>query len=89
MMLKIRKSEDRGRAIFTLSGRIEEEHLSELRELLDDDAKRTEITLDLKEVRLADRGSVRFLAACEARGIRLLNCPPYIREWIATGRGKS
>lgn len=84
-MLKIGRSEDDGRTIFTLSGRIEEEHISELRELLDGDEKWAEITIDLKEVRLADRGSVGFLRTCEARGITLLNCPPYIREWIETG----
>jgi hypothetical protein len=36
-------------------------------------------------VRLVDREAVRFLASCEARGIRLTSCPPYIREWIEKG----
>jgi hypothetical protein len=26
---------------------------------------------------------VRFLGVCEAEGIALLHCSPYIREWIA------
>ena len=26
---------------------------------------------------------VRFLIACEAEGIELLNCAPYIREWMS------
>jgi len=38
--------------------------------------------LDLREVKLADRDAVRFLARCEADGIQLKNCPPYVREWI-------
>jgi hypothetical protein len=25
---------------------------------------------------------VRFLGTCEARGIDVLNCSPYIRDWI-------
>jgi hypothetical protein len=29
-----------------------------------------------------DRDIVRFLRACEADGIELRNCPPYIRAWI-------
>jgi hypothetical protein len=43
------------------------------------------MALDLEEVKLVDREAVRFLAACEARGIQLRNCPSYIREWIETG----
>jgi hypothetical protein len=39
--------------------------------------------LDLKDVILVDRDTVRFLRARERDGIALRNCPPYIREWIA------
>jgi hypothetical protein len=85
-MLKIRRSEDDGLAIFALSGRIEEQHVSELQGLLAGEAEVAEIALDLEEVRLVDREVVKFLAACEARGIRLRNCPSYVREWIETGR---
>jgi anti-anti-sigma regulatory factor len=85
-MLRIRRSEDDGLAIFALSGRIEEQHVPELQELLAGEAEAARIALDLEEVRLVDRGVVRFLAACEGRGIRLRNCPGYVREWIETGR---
>lgn len=85
-MLKIRRSEDGGLAIFALSGRIEEQNVSELRELLAGEAAVAKTALDLEEVRLVDREVVRFLAACEARGIGLRNCPSYVREWIETGR---
>jgi hypothetical protein len=34
------------------------------------------------EVKLVDRDEVSFLAGCEAKGIKLANCPAYIREWI-------
>jgi anti-anti-sigma regulatory factor len=84
-VLKIRRSEDKGRAIFTLSGRIEERHVPELHELLDAEATPTEVTLDLTEVKLVDREAIRFLAACKARGIRLKDCPSYIRRWIEQG----
>jgi hypothetical protein len=87
-MLKIRRSGDKELAIFALSGRIEKEHVSELRVLLEGESKVVELTLDLEEVRLVDREAVRFLAACEARGIRLKNCPSYVRKWIETGRHK-
>jgi hypothetical protein len=87
-MLKIRRCEDHGFATFALSGRIEEMHLFELQGLLDAEAEVTGITLDLEEIRLVDRQAVRFLAACESRGIRLKNCPSYVREWIETGGDK-
>jgi anti-anti-sigma regulatory factor len=84
-MLKIRRSEDNGRAMFALSGRIEGDHLSELRELLEAEAEPREMTLDLTEVQLVDREAIRFLAACKARGIELKECPSYIRRWIEQG----
>lgn len=87
-LLRIRRSEDKGRAIFTLSGRIEERHVSELDELIDAEARPNEVTLDLTEVKLVDRDAIRFLAACEARGIRLKDCPSYIRRWIEQGSDK-
>jgi hypothetical protein len=45
------------------------------------------VTLDLAELKLVDSGAVEFLAACEAKGIKLENCPAYIREWINRERG--
>jgi hypothetical protein len=87
-MLRIRRSEDSGPVVFILSGRVEEKDVSELQELLQSEAAGLDIALDLGEVRLVDREAVRFLAACEARRIKLKNCPPYIREWIKTGSSK-
>jgi anti-anti-sigma regulatory factor len=84
-VLKIRRSEDSGPAVFALSGRIEETRVPELQKLIEAEAEVAAVTLDLQEVRLVDREAVRFLAACEARGVKLRNCPPYIREWIVTG----
>ena len=75
--------------IFALSGRIEQMHVLELKKLLEADAELRDIEFDLEEVRLVDRESVRFLATCEARGIKLKNCPSYIREWIETGSDTS
>jgi len=39
--------------------------------------------LDLEEVTLVDLDIVQLLARCEAKGLELLNCPAYIREWIS------
>ena len=66
--------------MFALSGRIEAQHVPELQALFG--AEDHAVMLDLKEVNLVDREAVRFLARCEARGVRIDNCPAYIREWI-------
>jgi anti-anti-sigma regulatory factor len=90
-MFKIRRSEDKGIVTFALSGRIEEEHLLELQELLkiESEANPTAIALDLGDVKLVDREVIKFLAASETHGINLENCPSYVREWIETGRAIS
>lgn len=80
MTLRIERSERQKFAVFTLSGRMEAGQVVELKGLFDRDYRN--IILDLQEMRLADREAVRFLRDCEADGIKLENCPAYIREWI-------
>ena len=46
----------------------------------------SKIAIDLEEVDLVDVQIVRFLGMCEAQGITLLNCSPYIRDWIGKER---
>lgn len=84
-MLRIRRSENNGYPALILSGRIEGTHVPELQQLLDAEARVAGLTIDLEEVRLVDREAVRFLATCEGRGIKLKNCPSYVREWIERG----
>ncbi len=86
MTLKIQKSTDCGFLRFTLSGRIEAQHMAELQQLVDFEAEAHNIVLDLEEVKLVDRVAVGFLARCESRGTKLVNCPAYIREWISRER---
>ena len=83
-MLKILRSDYLGTTVFALSGRIEETDLPELHILLNAEAKTTDLTIDLLEVQLVAREGVRFLAACEARGIKLKNCSSYICQWLGT-----
>jgi hypothetical protein len=85
-MLKIRRFEHNGVAGFALSGRIEHDHVQELKTLFGAEPELRTVTLDLEEVRLVDREAVHFLAVCEAGGVKLENCPSYIREWIDTGK---
>jgi len=67
-------------ATLRINGRVESEYLDELRAQLR--KHRPQLVLDLDEVTLVDVGVVRFLIACEAEGIELLHCPPYIQEWM-------
>jgi hypothetical protein len=38
--------------------------------------------LDLNEVNVVDFDGIRFLNQCQAEGIHVVNCSPYIREWM-------
>jgi hypothetical protein len=87
-MLKIQRSAN-GRVLFTLSGRIEEEDVKELQQLLALETKGQQLVLDLRNVTLVNEGAVKFLAGCEADGIKLENCPAYIREWIERVKGRT
>jgi hypothetical protein len=89
MTLKIQRSAAEGLVVFTLSGRIRLEHLAELQNLLEFEAPDHSIVLDLSEVRLVGRDAVRFLTHCEADGVKLDNCPAYIREWIEKERSRT
>ena len=46
------------------------------------------IVFDLEEVRVVNLDVVHFLAVCEAKGITLRHCPPYIRDWILTEKSR-
>jgi len=80
-MLKIQRTSN-GQVVFSLSGRMDEEHIAELENLIELEANGHHIVLDLKDLTLAGQGSIRFLKRCEASGITLANCAPYIREWV-------
>jgi anti-anti-sigma regulatory factor len=81
-MFKIQRSSNGKSVVFTLSGRITAAGLAELQKLLKGEAGDHNVALDLKDVKLVDRDVVSFLASCEATGVKLANCPRYIREWI-------
>ena len=56
------------------------EQAAELKKLFDRDYRN--IILDLRDVTVADRDAVRFRRGCEANGMKLENCPAYVREWM-------
>jgi hypothetical protein len=83
MTFKIQKVREETAVVLKLSGRIEKENVGELRRLLEPLEGSRGLVLDLEEVKLVDRDVVRFLDGCEGSGVRLRNCPEYIRHWIA------
>jgi len=86
MTLRIDISDERDRVVFTLTGRIQAEQLSELQSLVKSDLPDHSLVLDLKDVKLVDRDAVHFLAEIEAQGVKLRNCSAFVREWISRER---
>ena len=87
-MLRIHRQAN-GEVIFTLSGRLDREHTAELEALVAEEGKDRHIVLDLKDMTLTGQDGIAFLARCEADGISLVNCDPYVREWITRQRTRS
>ena len=80
-MLRIHRKEN-GEVVFTISGQIDKEHIAELEALIAAERKDRRIILDLKDMTLTGEDGIAFLARCEAAGIELVHCDPYVREWI-------
>jgi anti-anti-sigma regulatory factor len=78
-----------GDVVFTISGRLDAEHIAESERLIATEAKGRRIILDLKDLTLTGQDGIDFLTRCEAADIALVNCDPYVREWITRdGSGK-
>ena len=84
-MLRMEKNTDEQTTIISLIGRVQSDHLAELRTQMESNGPR--IILNLEEVTLVDVGVVRFLSTFERAGVTLLHCPPYVRDWIIQERG--
>jgi anti-anti-sigma regulatory factor len=87
-LLRIHRKSN-GDIIFTLSGRIDKDSIAELEALIAVEEKDRRIILDLKDMTLTGQDGISFLAQCETAGITLLNCDPYVREWITGQKGGS
>lgn len=80
-MWKIEREPDAERGVLRLSGRIQGDQLAELDSVIKIESEQC-VILDLAGVKLVDQEVVSFLAGRENDGIKLRNCPGYIREWI-------
>ena len=81
LTFRIHRSATPDAIVFALSGDMDQEHAAWLHELL---ASETDwhVTLDLQNVTLVDRAAMQFLAEAESAGVRIVNCPGYVRSWI-------
>jgi len=82
-MLKVQRSAEADRVVLAVSGRLGAGNVHLLLSALDAESRNPPpLVLALGEVRLVDRLGVAFLARCEAEGVVLQDCPPFIRLWI-------
>src|ERR671924_538283 len=80
MTLKIERFSGKCGTRIRLSGELRSEHLEDVRTQI----RRSEprVTLDLDDVDLVDIDAVQFLNACASQGVEVMNCSPYIQEWM-------
>jgi hypothetical protein len=86
MTLKIERISGKRRTLICLSGQLRCEHLDQLKSEVERGGPR--VALDLEEVDLVDIDGVRFLNECESAGVSVLQCSPYIREWMVRERSR-
>jgi len=84
MTLKIERIYERHGIRLRLSGELRCVHLVDVRAEIEQVGQPT--ALDLDEVDVVDIDGVRLLIECQSQGIQVLNCSPYIREWMIQER---
>ncbi len=82
MTFRIETAARGGFTVLILSGRIQTQAIAELKRLLEGQPDVRDTVIDLKDVGVIDREGVRFLMGCEAKGVKLENCPSYVCEWM-------
>ena len=80
MTLKIKRLCEKHGTRICLSGELRCAHLAYLRAEIERFGQPA--TLDLDEVSVVDIDGIRLLNECQAQGILVVHCSPYIREWM-------
>jgi ABC-type transporter Mla MlaB component len=84
MTLKIKRIREKHGTRICLSGELRCSHLIDVRAEIEQVGQPA--TLDLDEVDIVDIDGVRLLNDCQTQGIQVVNCSPYIREWMLQER---
>jgi anti-anti-sigma regulatory factor len=72
------------RVTLLLNGKFDEDSIPELEQsICDATSAQQRVFLDLSEVTLVDRKAVQFFSERALQGVKLVNCPIYLRRWIA------
>ena len=79
-MLKMERISADGGTRFCLSGELRSADIEAIRTEIDKVSPK--LALDLAEIGIVDTDGLRWLKACQALGVKLENCAPYIREWM-------
>ncbi len=80
MMLRIERVRGEHGTRICLSGELRRSHLADLRAEIERAV--LPAILDLGEVGVVDIEGVRLLNECQAQGVEVVNCSPYVREWM-------
>jgi hypothetical protein len=82
MTCRIERTVQPGATVFLVSGTMDTAHALELEALLGHEGE-GRFLVDLREITLVERQAIPLLARMEAAGLRLLNCPEYVRRSMA------
>jgi hypothetical protein len=80
MTLKVKRIGEQYGTRICLAGELRSSHLINVRAEIEQVGNPA--ILDMDEVNVVDIDGVRFLNECLERGIEVVNCSPYIREWM-------
>lgn len=65
-------------------GHMTRQHLEEMEGVLNDAlTKAPKVLLDLHSLRLLDREAACFLKRWKARGVEIVNSPPFVARWVS------
>ena len=77
---------ERLQGLIRLSGELRFGHLGQVKTEIE--RCESPVVLDLEELDLIDLEGVRFLNGCEAKGISVVHCSSYIKEWMLQERAR-
>ena len=80
MTLKLKRIGEQHGTRISLAGELRSSHLINVRAEIEQVGNPA--ILDMEEVNVVDIDGVRFLNECLERSIEVVNCSPYIREWM-------
>jgi hypothetical protein len=80
MTLRLKRIGEQHGTRVCLAGELRSSHLINVRAEIEQVGNPA--ILDMDEVNVVDIDGVRFLNECLERGIEVVNCSPYIREWM-------